>query len=102
MFCPRCSALLVLDPEKKRLKCGCGYAPRQQKDVVLKEKVKVEKEIEIMDENALKTSPKVKEECKKCGNGTAYYWLIQTRSGDEAETKFFECTKCRHRWRVNE
>ena len=102
IFCPKCSALLILDSEKKKLKCVCGYTPRNQKEVVFKEKVKGEKEIEVMDEKTLKTSPKVKEECKKCGNTTAYYWLVQTRASDEAETKFFECTKCRHRWRVNE
>lgn len=102
MFCPKCGALLTLNNEKGKLTCVCGYTPRVQKNVVLKEKVKSEHGIEVIDEKNLKTNPKVKEECKKCGNTTAYYWLLQTRASDEAETKFFECTKCKHRWRVNE
>tara|TARA_Y100000310_G_scaffold222112_1_gene223763 strand:+ start:241 stop:549 length:309 start_codon:yes stop_codon:yes gene_type:complete len=102
MFCPKCSALLVLNPEKGKLNCMCGYTPRTQKDVILKEKIEKQGVIEVMDEKSLKTNPKVKEDCKKCGNGWSYYWLVQTRASDEAETKFFECTKCKHRWRVNE
>ena len=41
----------------------------------------------------------VNEECEKCGNGTAKYWHVQTRSGDEAMTTFYRCTKCQHTWR---
>ena len=43
--------------------------------------------------------PVVAEVCTKCGNKTAYFWTAQTRSADEAETKFFKCTKCKHTWR---
>ncbi|GAI81579.1 unnamed protein product, partial [marine sediment metagenome] len=32
-------------------------------------------------------------------NEKAYFWSVQTRSGDEAETKFFKCTKCEFTWR---
>ncbi|GAH37902.1 unnamed protein product, partial [marine sediment metagenome] len=41
----------------------------------------------------------VGEKCKKCGNEKAFFWTVQTRSGDEAETKFFKCTKCEFTWR---
>lgn len=37
--------------------------------------------------------------CEKCGNGTAYYFMRQTRAADEATTRFLECTKCGHKWR---
>ncbi len=37
--------------------------------------------------------------CEKCGNNEAQYWHIQTRSGDEAMTTFYRCTKCKHTWR---
>ncbi|RLG67435.1 MAG: transcription factor S, partial [Methanobacteriota archaeon] len=30
----------------------------------------------------------------------AYFLPVQTRAGDEAETRFFECVKCKHRWRA--
>ena len=35
----------------------------------------------------------------KCDHKEAWFWTSQTRAGDEAETKFFKCTKCRHTWR---
>ena len=37
--------------------------------------------------------------CSKCNHTEAYFWTSQTRAGDEAETKFFRCTKCRYTWR---
>jgi DNA-directed RNA polymerase subunit M len=27
------------------------------------------------------------------------WWMLQTRSADEATTQFFRCTKCKHTWR---
>ena len=38
-------------------------------------------------------------ECPKCRHKKAYYWTVQTRAGDEAETKFLKCEKCSHTWR---
>jgi DNA-directed RNA polymerase subunit M len=38
-------------------------------------------------------------ECPKCGNNTAFWWMLQTRSADEATTQFYRCTKCIHTWR---
>ena len=43
--------------------------------------------------------PKVEAECGKCGHKEAYFWMVQTRAGDEPETKFMRCTKCNHTWR---
>ena len=42
----------------------------------------------------------IKEICPECGHDKAYYELKQTRSGDEAPTRFFECEKCKHKWRA--
>lgn len=103
MFCPKCGSLMVLDSEKKKSSCSsCGYSPRGKvENLILKEKIGLtkEQEIEVQDKK-VETLPKVNEECSKCGNKKAYYWTLQTRSSDESETRFFECTKCRHRWRV--
>jgi DNA-directed RNA polymerase subunit M len=94
---------MLLDGKKKRMTCSsCNYSPRSKaENVILKEKIDLtkEQEIEVQDKK-IETLPKVKESCDKCGNKTAYYWTLQTRSSDESETRFFECTKCRHRWRV--
>ncbi len=94
---------MVLNNEKKKANCSsCGYSPRGKvENLILKEKVDLTKEqaIEVQDKK-VETLPKVKETCAKCKNKTAYYWTLQTRSSDESETRFFECTKCSHRWRV--
>ena len=52
-----------------------------------------------MIEEDIATMPRVKVECRKCKNGEAYYWMLQTRAGDEPATKFFRCTKCKYTWR---
>ena len=103
LFCQKCGSLMLLDTIKKKVSCAsCGYSPRgKAENIILKEKVDLTKGqiIEIQDKK-IETLPKVKENCDKCGNKTAYYWTLQTRSSDESETRFFECTKCSHRWRV--
>ena len=98
-FCDRCGALLLPDPKKKNLVCGsCGKSSKSKNNVVVKEELRMEKELEVVDKD-LDVNPEIKEECPKCSNKKAKFWTLQTRAGDEAETRFFECTKCKHRWR---
>ena len=40
------------------------------------------------------------EGCPECGNTQAYWWIVQTDSGDEPSTQFFRCTECNHTWRT--
>lgn len=102
-FCPKCSALLVpkKDERKVVLSCSCGYTSNKKEDTILTEKVALRKQdrIEIADKKA-EVLPKTEEICPKCGHHEAYYWTVQTRAGDEAETRFFKCVKCLHTWRV--
>lgn len=103
LFCPKCGSILMPKGEgsKAKLHCSsCGHSSKEKADVIIKEKVIVGKKekIDVIDKK-IETDPKTQAECPKCGNGEAYYWLIQTRSGDEAETQFFKCTKCSHQWR---
>lgn len=103
-FCPKCGSIMVPKAGKKTksFACDCGYRTKQKPSVVLKEKVILDKkdEIEVIDKK-VETLPKTEEECPKCKNREAYFWTVQTRAGDEAETRFLECTKCKHRWRSN-
>lgn len=103
-FCPKCGSIMVPKAGKKTksFACDCGYRTKQKPVAVLKEKVILEKkdEIEVIDKK-VETLPKTEEECPKCKNREAYFWTVQTRAGDEAETRFLECTKCKHRWRSN-
>ena len=106
-FCPECDTMLRIYKEKGKsvLKCRCGYNKNvdvdNQSEITPKQvetaKNSEIKGIEIIDDN-IGTLPTKTEECEKCGNKTAYYWQVQTRSGDEAMTTFFRCTKCRFTW----
>ena len=97
-FCPKCGAVLIQN--KKNSKCPrCNYSTKTKKKILSSEKMGEKKEIAVMSEKTTQVFPIIPETCKKCGNKGAYFWTIQTRAGDEAETRFFRCTKCKHTWR---
>lgn len=102
MFCPKCGSILLPKREdnKKLLVCTCGFKTSKVEIPTIKETItKKEKMIEVIDKGELDILPKTKVICSKCGNKEAHFWLIQTRAGDEPETKFLRCTKCNHTWR---
>ena len=100
-FCPKCGSLLLPKKEngKKILKCNCGYKNKKGEKIELKEKFDTSKnKIETIEEE-VEAMPLTDAECPKCGHKKAYYWMVQTRSSDEAPTKFFKCEKCKKVWR---
>jgi DNA-directed RNA polymerase subunit M len=101
-FCPKCKSILRPKKEDDKIVmfCSCGYTTAGE-STSIKEDQKVKKdEAEFgVVEKEIETLPVCKAECSDCGNDKAYYWLVQTRSGDEAMTKFLKCTKCKHTWR---
>ena len=99
-FCPRCGSVLI--QKRKNDGCArCGYAAKSKTKIKTSEKMGTKKEIAIVKEKDLEVYPVIELEksCEKCGNKKAFFWTLQTRSTDEAETKFFKCTKCEHTWR---
>ncbi len=40
--------------------------------------------------------------CPSCSNKEAFWWMQQTRGGDEPPTRFHRCCKCGHVWREYE
>lgn len=93
-FCPKCGAVLV--QKTKNLGCPrCNYSSKT-KATKLKtsEKIDERKETAVFSGKDMPTAPMVGDKCKKCGNDKAFFWTVQTRASDEAETKFFKCTKC--------
>ncbi|MEK6918029.1 MAG: transcription factor S [Nanoarchaeota archaeon] len=97
-FCPRCGAVLI----QKRKNDGCprcNYSAKGKVKLKTSEKIGSKKEIPVITEKEQNAYPVITETCKKCGNDKVYFWTVQTRAGDEAETKFFKCTKCEHTWR---
>ncbi|MBN2142269.1 transcription factor S [Candidatus Woesearchaeota archaeon] len=101
MFCPKCGSLLrpKADKKKKILACSCGYTNKEVESAKIQEKVeREERAVSVVEEND-DMLPEMDAECPECGNGRAKYWLKQMRAGDEPETKFLKCTKCKHVWR---
>ena len=96
-FCPKCGAVLI--EKRKNYGCArCNYFTKDKPKLKTSEKVDAKQEVAVIKKDT-KTMPIVNEKCKRCSNTQAYFWTIQTRAGDEAETKFFQCLKCEHTWR---
>ncbi len=55
--------------------------------------------LKVMDSDAPNAMPTTTIQCAKCGNMTAFWWMLQTRSADEATTQFYRCTECSYTWR---
>jgi transcription factor S len=99
-FCPKCGAILI--QKRKNDGCSrCNYSSKSKVKIKTTEKIGKKREIAVVKEKDRDVHPIISEKCKKCGNDKAYFWTVQTRSGDEAETKFFKCIdiKCNHTWR---
>ena len=82
------------------LVCNCGFTKVEREDILMKENVRGKKKLEVIDDKSREVMPKTEAECPKCAHKVAYFWSQQTRASDEAETQFFECVKCKHRWRA--
>jgi len=101
MFCPKCGTILIPKTKNKKriIECSCGHKDTDLSQLEnLKEVVKQEKDIEVIEDQP-EILPETQEECPKCEHKTAYFWTIQTRASDEPETKFLRCKKCKHTWR---
>lgn len=101
MFCPKCGSIMMPKTvdDKKVLGCSCGYVDKKS-DSKMTETVKKKDSITVIEDNREdEMLPTTNAECPKCHNKESYYWLVQTRSADEPETKFLKCTKCKHTFR---
>jgi len=97
-FCPRCGSILV--QKRKNFGCPrCSYTTKDKIKIEHRENIGEKQKVSVVKDKDLDVLPTVEEECPKCGNKEAHFWTSQTRAGDEAETKFFRCKKCKHTWR---
>lgn len=97
-FCPKCGSVLIR--KTKNFGCPrCNYSTKEKIKINSSEKISERNNVVVMKGKDTETLPVTAETCKKCKNNEAYFWAIQTRAGDEAETKFFRCTKCGNTWR---
>jgi transcription factor S len=97
-FCPKCGSVL-LNNEKNSKCAACSYVSDSKVNLESAEKGKVKSGVAVVDDGADEVNPIIPAKCPKCDNKEAYFWILQTRAGDEASTRFFKCTKCKHTWR---
>jgi DNA-directed RNA polymerase subunit M len=94
-FCPKCGSVLV--EKRKNFGClKCNYVAKGKIKLESTEDLNEMKETVVVKDKETNVMPTVAEICPKCGNKEAYFWTSQMRAADEAETKFFKCTKCNH------
>jgi len=106
-FCPKCGTRLRYKPQKDNAKlvCDkCGYSQEAGSNITTPEGVEADltsSTIKVLGEKEekIKTMPTTNIDCPKCGHNVAFWWFLQTRSGDEPPTQFFRCEKCSHTWR---
>ncbi|RLF96056.1 transcription factor S [Thermococci archaeon] len=106
-FCPKCGGVLL--PKKGILYCRkCGFEKKIDDNstaaiIIERKRDRGDEEGNpkgvILIEEEIATLPKAKVKCPKCGNTEAYWWMYQTRAGDEPTTRFYRCTRCKHTWR---
>lgn len=99
-FCPKCGAMVL--PSNGELKCNsCGEIIKleNQDSFKVSEEIKANETVKNLGED-VDVLPTTTETCPECGNDKAFYKLLQTRSADEAPTRIFTCTKCKHTWRA--
>ena len=97
-FCPKCGSVLMT--KKKNSSCPrCKFTKKGSIELSSREKINEFKEVPVIKKDLGIAAPVVNENCPKCNHSKAYFWMVQTRSSDEAPTKFFKCLKCEHTWR---
>ncbi len=106
-YCDECNS--IMSPKKdngeKHLVCrNCGNEKNVSDDdfKVGKNHEEEGENVVVMDEKSKEDAdalPVAEKKCPECGHEKAGWWTQQTRSGDEAPTRFYKCKKCGHRWR---
>lgn len=97
-FCKKCGSVLL--PKGKKLVCPkCKYATESVIKLESSENLSREGKIAVLNEKESNVWPVVSATCPRCGFLEAETWATQMRAGDEAETIFFRCKKCRNVWR---
>ena len=97
-FCPKCNAMMF--PVDGILTCRtCGYTDElaDNESYEVSREIKANETVKYVED--LEPGEGVTEICPECGHDKATYELKQTRSADEAPTRFFTCLKCKHKWR---
>ena len=100
-FCPKCGSILIM--KTKKFGCPrCDYTAKAKINLKTREEIHEGVKVAVVDEKDSELHPITDNECEKCGHKKAYFWIRQMRSGDEAESKFYKCVKCKNTVRVDD
>jgi DNA-directed RNA polymerase subunit M len=97
-FCEKCGGMILVQGNKAAC-VSCGKKLAKKPKIESSEKSEFKETIAVIKEGEDNTYPTVEMECPQCKNKKAFFWTMQTRAGDESETKFYKCTKCKYTWR---
>jgi DNA-directed RNA polymerase subunit M len=97
-FCEDCGSMMKTDGEE--MVCtDCG-ATTEQETFVSTDSQNDADVVETSEDADFEGQPRSTDvTCEACGNGAAYYTLMQTASADEPPTRFYKCTECGKKWR---
>ncbi|MFC7231700.1 transcription factor S [Saliphagus sp. GCM10025308] len=101
-FCDECGSMMKADDGYwvcGNDECGAKKPKGNSDEYVVTEDQEATEVIESSDETSL---PKTEARCPECGHDQAYWYLQQTRSADESETRFFICAECEYKWREDD
>ncbi|MCK5449907.1 transcription factor S [Candidatus Pacearchaeota archaeon] len=100
-FCPKCGTLLMM--KKARFGCPrCNYSAKEKVDMEIKEEINDKVVVAVVNEKEADVYPITDYNCRKCKHKKAYFWIRQMRAGDEPESKFYKCVKCKNVVRVDD
>lgn len=109
MICPKCGTMGRPSPGRGFL-CGkCGNRWKPEKPLVVSNVRQGERRIDKLDDlGVIDDITKFESQmwptdftvrCGNCGSWGAYYYQRQTRKSDEPPTTFYQCTKCKRKWK---
>ena len=88
-FCPKCGSVLI--EKRKNFGCvNCSYSTKTKVKIESTEQLEEKQTTAVIKYQDTNVMPIIAAHCTKCDNKKAYFWTSQTRSGDEAETRFFK------------
>jgi len=98
-FCEKCGGMILVK-DGKAFCAGCGHRMKKKPKIKTSEKIKEKETVAVIREKDDNVHPIVNMNCPKCKHKKSYFWTMQTRAGDESETKFYKCMSCTHTWRA--
>ena len=103
-FCPCCGNLIHIEISHAggttHFRCLTSPFHKPITEKVSKKMKLTPKKVDdvLGGEDAMKNVDKTKETCPECAHEWAFFRMQQTRSADEAATRFYTCEKCSHIW----